>query len=167
LIEKSKARRALGEPASAERLGLWVDEKNFVHQELIANGRYDEARGIFGCHRRGPHCARVVRRSSDRVRAGLAQDAAGEQRFKKGVRAIEAVVMTSGAAESEPAPELSRWTVEVVFGDVLSRGFLSAKEKLLVIISVLGTQANRPGGSPGRCSRHLPAVCATKRSWRC
>jgi 4-carboxymuconolactone decarboxylase len=73
------------------------------------------------------------------------QEAAGEQRFRKGLRTIEALVTTSGTAESAQASELSQWTVEVVFGDVLSRGFLSAKEKHLVIISMLGTQANRPG----------------------
>ena len=27
------------------RVGLWVDENNFLRQELLANGRYDEARG--------------------------------------------------------------------------------------------------------------------------
>lgn len=36
---------ALGNPADASRLGLWVDEKDFVRQALLPDGRYDEARG--------------------------------------------------------------------------------------------------------------------------
>jgi hypothetical protein len=35
----------LGTPASADRVGLWVDENDFLRQELLADGRYDEARG--------------------------------------------------------------------------------------------------------------------------
>jgi imidazolonepropionase-like amidohydrolase len=34
------------EPATSEdRLGTWIDENDFVHQHLTADGRYDETRG--------------------------------------------------------------------------------------------------------------------------
>jgi hypothetical protein len=32
-------------PSAEERLGTWVDENEFVHQSLTADGRYDETRG--------------------------------------------------------------------------------------------------------------------------
>ncbi|MFD6949162.1 amidohydrolase [Nocardiopsis sp. TSRI0078] len=32
-------------PADSPYLGMWVDETGFIHQELTADGRYDEARG--------------------------------------------------------------------------------------------------------------------------
>lgn len=32
-------------PADSPYLGMWVDETGFIHQELTAEGRYDEARG--------------------------------------------------------------------------------------------------------------------------
>ena len=37
----------LDRPANphAERLGVWVDQNDWLHQELLAQGRYDETRG--------------------------------------------------------------------------------------------------------------------------
>ncbi|WP_159942993.1 MULTISPECIES: Atu4866 domain-containing protein [unclassified Nocardiopsis] len=32
-------------PADSPYLGMWIDETGFIHQELTADGRYDEARG--------------------------------------------------------------------------------------------------------------------------
>ncbi|RKS05782.1 putative ligand-binding protein with streptavidin-like fold [Nocardiopsis sp. Huas11] len=36
---------ASASPADSPYLGLWIDETGFIHQELAADGRYDEARG--------------------------------------------------------------------------------------------------------------------------
>ena len=35
----------LRDPSGSPYLGMWVDETDFLHQELTANGRYDETRG--------------------------------------------------------------------------------------------------------------------------
>ncbi|MFD0772434.1 Atu4866 domain-containing protein [Streptomonospora algeriensis] len=32
-------------PADSPHLGMWIDETGFIHQELTADGRYDETRG--------------------------------------------------------------------------------------------------------------------------
>lgn len=35
----------LRDPADSPHLGMWIDESDFLHQELTADGRYDETRG--------------------------------------------------------------------------------------------------------------------------
>ncbi|MFJ6658448.1 Atu4866 domain-containing protein [Streptomyces sp. NPDC091377] len=35
----------VGGPVGSPRLGVWVDRSGFLHQELTADGRYDETRG--------------------------------------------------------------------------------------------------------------------------
>lgn len=35
----------LRDPSDSPYLGMWIDETNFLHQELTADGRYDETRG--------------------------------------------------------------------------------------------------------------------------
>lgn len=42
------------------------------------------------------------------------------------------------------SPELARWSIEFVFGDVLSRDGLEPKVRQLAIASMLATQGNRP-----------------------
>lgn len=36
---------ALRDPGDSPYLGMWIDETDFLHQELTADGRYDETRG--------------------------------------------------------------------------------------------------------------------------
>lgn len=45
LAEASDETVDLGTAIPAERLGTWIDENDFVHQHLTADGRYDETRG--------------------------------------------------------------------------------------------------------------------------
>ena len=35
----------LSDPSTSPHLGMWIDETDFLHQELTAAGRYDETRG--------------------------------------------------------------------------------------------------------------------------
>jgi 4-carboxymuconolactone decarboxylase len=42
------------------------------------------------------------------------------------------------------SPELARWSIEFVYGDVLSRAGLEPKVRHLAIMSMLATQGNRP-----------------------
>lgn len=47
LTDPSPSTRTVSDSADAtsEWLGTWIDESNFVHQHLTADGRYDETRG--------------------------------------------------------------------------------------------------------------------------
>ena len=45
LRESEGDRDALRDPADSPYLGMWIDETDFLHQELTADGRYDETRG--------------------------------------------------------------------------------------------------------------------------
>lgn len=45
LHEQEAAGDALRDPNDSPYLGMWIDETGFLHQELTADGRYDETRG--------------------------------------------------------------------------------------------------------------------------
>ena len=45
LHESAGDQDALQDPADSPYLGMWVDRTDFLHQELTADGRYDETRG--------------------------------------------------------------------------------------------------------------------------
>lgn len=45
LHEPHAAGDELRDPSDSPYLGMWIDETDFLHQELTADGRYDETRG--------------------------------------------------------------------------------------------------------------------------
>lgn len=45
LRESNADGNELRDPSDSPYLGMWIDETNFLHQELTADGRYDETRG--------------------------------------------------------------------------------------------------------------------------
>ncbi len=45
LHESEAAGDELRDPSDSPYLGMWIDETDFLHQELTADGRYDETRG--------------------------------------------------------------------------------------------------------------------------
>ncbi|GAB3209251.1 Atu4866 domain-containing protein [Marinactinospora thermotolerans] len=45
LVEPREERFARRTPVDSPHLGMWIDETGFIHQELTADGRYDETRG--------------------------------------------------------------------------------------------------------------------------
>lgn len=45
LHESERGRDKLSDPSDSPYLGMWIDETDFLHQELTADGRYDETRG--------------------------------------------------------------------------------------------------------------------------
>ena len=45
LHERATGDDVLRDPSDSPYLGMWIDETDFLHQELTADGRYDETRG--------------------------------------------------------------------------------------------------------------------------
>lgn len=71
----------------------------------------------------------------------------GADRQMRGSRAFDALMAGTPEAYVQSfegvSPELAKWTLEFVFGDVLSREGLEPKIKHLAIASMLATQGNR------------------------
>lgn len=71
----------------------------------------------------------------------------GADRYRRGLGTFRDLMgadpATFSASVAHMSPELARWSLEFVFGDVMARDGLAKKDKHLAIISMLGATGNR------------------------
>jgi len=72
----------------------------------------------------------------------------GTDRYQRGLAALAALGVSRPERMTGPiadvAPELARWSVEFMYGEILSRDGLDAKSRQIAIVAMLATAGNRP-----------------------
>ncbi|MHA7066254.1 carboxymuconolactone decarboxylase family protein [Azospirillum argentinense] len=75
------------------------------------------------------------------------EDGDGTDRYRRSLGTFRDLMgmdpSTFSAGVAQMSPELARWSLEFVFGDVMSRDGLTNQDKHLAIISMLGATGNR------------------------